>query len=111
MRLERFDVIVVPFPFTDLPVRKRRPAVVLSNHAWHVATGEVFAAMITTAARSNWPLDVPLTDLAIAGLAHPCCVRVKLFTVETALVQRLAGRLSASDAAAARPSLLGLLGG
>lgn len=109
MPLERFDVIVVPFPFTDLPVRKRRPALVLSDAGWNGATGQVVAAMITTAARSDWPLDVSIADLAAAGLGQPCRVRMKLFTLEALLVQRVAGHLSQADAQAVKASLARLL--
>ena len=79
------DVIIVPFPFTDRATTKRRPAVVLSNAAFNTATGHVIAAMITSAKQSAWSSDVAITDLAAAGLAVPCVVRMKLFTLEKVL--------------------------
>ena len=32
MRFEAYDVVVVPFPFTDKLAVKRRPALIISNH-------------------------------------------------------------------------------
>jgi mRNA interferase MazF len=31
------DIVLVPFPFTDQSVAKKRPAVVISNRAFHDA--------------------------------------------------------------------------
>ena len=109
MSFARFDTIVVPFPFTDLPVVRRRPALVLSTAGWNRAAGHVVAAMITSAGQSDWPLDVPVTDLATAGLAAPCRVRMKLFTLEANLVVRRAGQLAPVDAAAVEAALARLL--
>lgn len=98
MTFDAGDVIIVPFPFTDRTTTKRRPALVLSNAAFNTATGHVIAAMITSAKQSAWASDVAIADLAVAGLAVPCVVRMKLFTLEAGLVLRRAGRLAAADA-------------
>ena len=102
MTFDAHDVIIVPFPFTDRATTKRRPALILSNAAFNVATGHVIAAMITSAKQSAWDSDLAITDLAAAGLAVPCVVRMKLFTLEAGLVVRKAGRLGSADAAAVR---------
>lgn len=59
---ERWDVVVVPFPFTDVPVVKRRPALVLSNSQFQNDHHHVVCGMITSAAHSDWPSDVPLSS-------------------------------------------------
>ncbi len=100
MTFDAGDVIIVPFPFTDRATTKRRPALVLSNAAFNTATGHVIAAMITSAKQSAWASDVPITDLAAAGLGVPCVVRMKLFTLEAGLVVRKAGQLAPGDAQA-----------
>ena len=100
LMVARFDVIVVPFPFTDQAASRRRPALILSNPAWNTASGHAICAMITSARQSGWPLDVPITDLASAGLTTPCLVRMKLFTLDNKLIVRRAGALGQGDAAA-----------
>ena len=103
--LDRFDIVVVPFPFTDLPVARRRPALVVSGAGWSRDSGHVVCAMITAARRFDWPLDARIVDLATAGLAKPCVVRMKLFTLDAGLIIRRTGRLSGSDRTATEASL------
>ena len=45
---DRGDVVLVPFPFTDLSDTKRRPALILSSGAYNEATGDVIIAQITS---------------------------------------------------------------
>lgn len=93
------DVVVVPFPFVDMPVAKIRPALVVSARAFNAANQQTVLAMITTAAASHWQSDTRINDWADAGLRTVCVVRMKPFTLENNLIQRRIGRLSASDRA------------
>jgi len=95
---DAFDVVVVPFPFTDRTTTKRRPALVLSDAGnFNKQVGQSVLAMITSAVNSNWPLDVDITDLDSAGLPSASVVRMKLFTLDDQLVIRKAGALSDDD--------------
>ena len=49
MICERYETIVVPFPFSEIPVLKRRPAVVLSGKKFNDDNNATVVAMITTA--------------------------------------------------------------
>jgi mRNA interferase MazF len=110
MICDRFDVVVVPFPFTDADERKPRPVVVLSRRAFNAEHGASVLAMITTAARSQWPTDVLLTDLSAAGLRHGSVVRLKLFTLENALIARRIGNLAIADRHKVEQALSSCLG-
>lgn len=95
---EAFDVVVVPFPFTDRSTTKRRPALVLSDStAFNKKVGQSVLAMITSARNSDWPLDVEIEDLDSAGLPSASVVRMKLFTLDDQLVIRQAGALAEND--------------
>jgi mRNA interferase MazF len=108
--IERFEVVVVPFPFTDRTADKRRPALVLSRaDVFNRMAGHSVMAMITSASGAAWPLDVALSDLASAGLSSPSFVRMKLFTLDHRFVLRRAGRLAPRDASAVEASLAVLL--
>jgi len=96
------DIAIVPFPFTDLALAKPRPALALSAHKSNADSGNTIFAMITTAARSHWPSDVPLVAPAVAGLTAASLVRLKLFTLDNRLVSRRIGALSSRDRQAVR---------
>ena len=98
MTFNAFDVVVVPFPFTDRATSKRRPALVLSNaDTFNRELGQSVLAMITSAKNSDWPLDIEIDDLDAAGLPSSSLVRMKLFTLDDRLVIRKAGSLARSD--------------
>lgn len=98
MIYKTFDVVVVPFPFTDKPNSKRRPALVISSQeTFNAPSGHTVFAMITSAGHASWPLDVPVSDLAAAGLSSPSYIRMKLFTIDNHLIITKIGQLSLSD--------------
>lgn len=98
MSFDRYDVVVVPFPFTDRTTTKRRPALVLSDAAaFNHRTGQAVMAMITSARHSDWPLDVTVEDLDAAGLPSASIVRMKLFTLDEQFVLRKTGALAGAD--------------
>ena len=103
------DVAVVPFPFTDLAVTRYRPALVLSQRPFNDANGNTVLAMITTAAGSAWPSDLPIAEIAAAGLVKNCYVRWKIFTLQNHLVDRTIGRLASADLTAARSAVSAIL--
>ena len=111
MAFDQWTVVVVPFPFTDRNTKQRRPAVVVSRpKEFGVLCGHSVLAMVTSAAHRAWPLDVPIADLGKAGLPAPSLVRMKLFTLDDRLIERRAGMLADSDAAATAKALGKLLG-
>lgn len=93
---KRYDVVVVPFPFTDRRASKRRPALALSTQEFSAQTGHSVLAMITSAANLAWPFDIPV-DASQAGLSSPSKVRMKLFTLDNRLILRVVGTLGEID--------------
>lgn len=106
---EPFDVVVVPFPYSDHLAEKRRPALVVS-HRDLGRLGRLWVAMITTTPRSEMG-DLALLDWTAAGLPVASTLRAsKIATIETSRVLRRAGRLSDSDQALARRALIACAG-
>lgn len=106
MTYEQFDVVVVPFRFTDTSGTKKRPALVISDAVtFNTPLRRSVMAMITSTTHSSWVLDVPINDLASVGLRAASIVRMKLFTLDDALVVRRIGTLSEVDKTAVQAAL------
>ena len=97
MTFERFDVVVVPFPFSDRHAAKRRPALVVSDRRFNRVHGHTILAMITTARDSSWPSDNEITDHDAAGLKARSVVRLKMFTLDNDLIVKRIGALAEED--------------
>jgi mRNA interferase MazF len=101
-----YDVVVVPFPYSDRLAEKRRPAVVISSPALEQQQGLVWLAMITSADNRAWHSDVTVSNLATAGLPAPSRVRpAKIATVDGERILRRIGKLSTKDARAVAAQL------
>src|SRR3954452_5488921 len=48
MAYQRGDVLLVPFPFSDLSATKVRPAIVVSSHLYHNTEPDLLLAGITS---------------------------------------------------------------
>jgi len=93
---EPWDVVVVPFPFTEGPRAKRRPALTLSTEPFN-QIGYTVLSMITTKTHHPWPGDTDIEDHRAGGLRTLCIVRLKIFTLDNRLVVRKIGHLSEND--------------
>lgn len=111
MIYKSFEVVVVPFPFTDRKEGKRRPALVLSDPIqFNKPSGHTVLAMITSQKNPDWPLDTMITDNRQAGLKAPSKVRMKLFTLDNRLIVKKIGTLISKDKKAVIKELRSLLG-
>lgn len=91
-----WDVVKVPFPYTDRPARQHRPALVVAGHIG-AARGLLWVLMITSAENRGWDDDVVLSDLDTAGLPAPSVVRcAKIATIEARDAERI-GSLPHAD--------------
>jgi mRNA interferase MazF len=107
MTCDAFDVVAVPFPFTDSSRSLKRPALVVSARTFN-ASGFSVMLMITDARNPAWPLDAAVEHQAI-GLKMPSVVRMKFFTLDNRLISRTIGRLPGADQARVLASLRQLL--
>ena len=90
------DVVLVPFPFTDLSDLQIRPAVVISGDLFNRLTGDLTVAMITSQPRLG-PTDWGLRQWVEAGLRLPSWVRSRLITLDQSLIRFSPGRLTRED--------------
>ncbi len=95
--LERWDIGLVPFPFTDRNATVKRAALALSVRSFNGAAASTVFAMITKAQFSAWPGDYAIENWKEAGLLLPSIARIKLFTIENSLILRRLGALRGAD--------------
>lgn len=81
--MKQGDIVLVPFPFTDLTGSKIRPALVLA-----VTTLDATLAFITTQLQWQESTDVSLTPTQTNNLKKLSLIRLsKLATIDSKLVQ------------------------
>lgn len=95
------DVVGLPYPFSDRPAEKFRPALIVCAHEAGTPFRLIWAVMITSARGERWTGDIPISDLAAAGLQRASIIRpLKLVTIETSRVEWIAGRVASEELAA-----------
>ena len=94
-----FDIVLVPFPFSDLSTVKRRPCLVLAEiNPKGMRTHYVVAMMTSNTAHPAFPQDVVLHDWKKAGLPKKTLVRVaKVVTLDSSLISKRIGRIEGQD--------------
>ncbi len=106
-RCKVWDLVKVPFPYTNRPVQQRRPALVVAIPDAPGAPELLWVLMVTSAANRGWPGDVSVSDLAMAGLPATSVVRpAKIATIEARDAERI-GSLPPDD----RPLVISALRG
>ena len=86
------DVVVVPFPFSDLTQAKRRPALVISN----LEGNDIILCQITSqAVKDNYAIPIDDKDFETGGLKQPSNIRPnRIFTADSHIVLYKVGNLT-----------------
>lgn len=97
-RLNPGDLVLVPFPFTDLSSRKARPALVLSRAEYNEASREVIVAGVTSnLTNASHGVLIRQAVLHDGRLLATSRVKVdKIATLEQGVVRKRLGRLKAA---------------
>ncbi len=94
---KRWDVVLVPFPYTDFTATKRRPALIISPDNYNFGP-DLAIAFVTSQMNSPSRIgDYHLKQWQAAGLPKPSMVRMKFVTVDKAIVIKKLGRLREED--------------
>lgn len=100
MALQRGDIVLVPFPFSDLSTAKVRPALVVSSAQYHQDEPDLLLAALTSnVAAATGVLDYPLQQWKQAGLKFPSAFKPVLFTLDPQRVMHLIGVMPPSELA------------
>lgn len=97
MPLKRGDIVLVPFPFTDLTSLKVRPAVLVSADPQgdDVIIAFISSVVPDSLGETEFSLTSKNKDFASTGLKKNSVFKMgKLLTISTTLILRRLGRLS-----------------
>lgn len=111
--MDRGDLYLAPFPYSDLTGAKHRPVCVVSTTQFNRGPDVLVAMVTSNRARIQQPGvgDVPLGDWQAAGLLAPSVLRAgRLWTAEQRLLRRQLGALSLADLDAVDAALRDVLG-
>ncbi|MBI4717015.1 MAG: type II toxin-antitoxin system PemK/MazF family toxin [Planctomycetes bacterium] len=102
----RGDVVVVPFPFSDLSAAKRRPALVVSSPG-----GDLILCQITSqSVRDGYAVPLGEPDFATGALKHESNIRPnRLFTAAEQIVLYRVGQLKREKMLAVTDAIIRIL--
>ena len=106
-RFVKGDVVVVPFPFSDLTMSKRRPALVVAN----LAGDDLILCQITSQSiRDAYAVELLDGDFETGTLHKPSNIRPnRLFTADRHIVLYKTGHLKYEKISAVIDVLVGIL--
>lgn len=101
------DVVIIPFPYSDLSQSKRRPALVLAE----VGRGDFLLCQITSKKYDDsHALSLKEADFLSGSIRRDSFIRAaKLFTANEALILGVAGHLKSAKLAEAIVHLVEML--
>jgi mRNA interferase MazF len=91
--MEKGDIILVPFPFTDFSGNRNRPAIVLAQ-----TNLDLTVAFVSTQLKWKEATDVAMMPNKTNGLKKESIIRLsKIATIDKKLALGSIGKLSAQD--------------
>ncbi len=112
MTFDQGDVVLIPFPFTDLSALKKRPVLVLSSATYNRSSSDFIVCGITSVLTPR-PHAVPLVSSDMDRGTLPVESRIrpdKVFTLRKTLAIKTLGSVRDNVLRRVRRELLGVLG-
>ncbi len=97
MNCKKWDIILVPFPFTDLSSIKKRPALIISPDKYN-ENQDVIIAFITSKLDELQRIgDYKIKNWEKANLPKPSMIKMKFATIDKSIIIKNFGRLHQED--------------
>ncbi len=91
------DIVLIPFPFTDLSTLKQRPAVILSARTYNARHSDVIICAITShvsTALESYDHLLSYTESLSVGLIKTSIIKCdKIITIDKRLIHKKIGHL------------------
>lgn len=94
---KKWNIVLVPFPFTDLSSAKRRPALIVSPDNYNTGKDVVIAYITSQMYLPPRLGDYELQNWKEAGLPKPSKIRMKFATIDKNIIVKKLGELKKED--------------
>ena len=102
------DLVLIPFPFSDLQSAKKRPVMVLTLPDRHA---DFIGLAVTSVAQPNHAMPIGAKDLVEGALPKACWIRFdKVFTLSESSIVKTFGALSPQTIQAVLQGLCAVVG-
>jgi len=90
MQYNQREIVLVPFPYSDLSATKKRPVIIVSNSDYNLKHEDIVVCVITSNQyKDDFSVDLENEDLEIGILPETSVVKVhKLFTIHKSKIIR-----------------------
>lgn len=93
--IEQRSIVLLPFPFSDLTSRKKRPALVISNTEFNRSNEDVVCCLITSNPRAKSAIKITNKDMESGFLEFDSHVKpYRLFTASKGIIYKILSKLN-----------------
>lgn len=97
MNYKKWDIVLVPFPFTDLSAVKKRPGLIISPNEYN-GDQDVVIAFVTSKIDTHHRMgDYKIREWEKSSLPKPSMIRMKFTTIDKSIIIKTLGRLQKKD--------------
>ncbi len=97
MTCEKWDIVLVPFPFTNLRSIKKRPALIISPNQYNNGPDVVIQFITSNIKSYGRTGDTIIQKWKDSGLPKPSMIRMKFATIERSIIIKRIGRIVPID--------------
>jgi mRNA interferase MazF len=97
MNYRKWDIVLVPFPFTDLTTTKKRPALIISPNEYNEKYDVVIAFITSKLDLEHRIGDYKIQEWKKSNLPKPSMLRMIFATIDNSIIIKKLGRLSEND--------------
>ncbi len=97
MTYKKWDIVLVPFPFTNLTTSKKRPGLVISPEEYNKGPDILISFITSKLDRERRLGDYIIERWEESKLPKPSMIRMKFATIDKSIVLKKIGYLSKVD--------------
>lgn len=105
MTYKKWDIVLVPFSFTNFTTVKKRPALIISPNNYNEGPDLIIMFITSKIDKLERVGDIMIKDWQDCGLLKPSMGRMKFATIEKSIVKKRLGTLTNLDQVSIKENL------